>query len=473
MRYKYLFLILGVFTTFSCSYNTTKKSRNLEVMKDQKPNIIFIIADDLGYNDLGCYGQQLIKTPNIDNLASQGMQFTQCYSGSTVCAPARSVLMTGMHTGHTTVRGNFGKGGVVGLGGGEGRIPLKESDTTIAQLLQNAGYVTAMIGKWGLGEPNTSGEPNRKGFNEFYGFLNQRRAHSYYPEYIWKDTVKIELPGNQNGQKTAYTHDMFADSAIDFITRNKDTTFFLYLPFCLPHSDYELPDMGIYKVEDWRDDLKAYAAMISKLDNTVGRIIKTIEESGIDKNTILFFTSDNGATNITGEWEKFQSNDPLRGGKRDPYEGGIRVPMIVRFPDKVEAGQTNDQVWYFADIMPTFAEIAKVKPPKNIDGVSVLPTILGDNQDLSNRYLYWEFYRRSGWRAVRFGNWKAIQKGMNQETHQDIELYDLKQDIGETTNIADQHPEIVEKAIQMFKEAHTPSENFIWEHLMVQAEKVN
>jgi arylsulfatase A-like enzyme len=470
MKNKYLFLIPCVCSTFSGSYNPTEKNKNLEFTEDQKPNIIFIIADDLGYNDLGCYGQRLIKTPNIDSLALQGMQFTQCYSGSAVCAPARSVLMTGMHTGHTTVRGNFGKEGVIGLGGGEGRVPLKESDTTIAQVLQEAGYVTAMIGKWGLGEPNTSGEPSKKGFDEFYGFLNQRRAHTYYPEYIWKDTVKIELPGNKDGQKAKYTHDMFADYAMDFITRNKDTSFFLYLPFCLPHSDYEIPDNGIYEEEDWGDDLKAYAAMISKLDNTIGRIIITLKESGIDKNTIIFFTSDNGATNITDEWKIFHSNYPLRGEKRDPYEGGIRVPMIVRFPGKIKAGQTNDQTWYFADIMPTLAEIAKVSPPKNIDGISVLPTILGDKQDLSNRYLYWEFYKRSGWRAVRFGDWKAIQKGMNQEVHQDIELYDLKQDIGETTNIADQHPEIVKKAEEMFKEAHTPSESFMWEYLLEQAE---
>ncbi len=469
MKYKYFFFILGVFTIFSCSYKATEKNKNPETIEDQKPNIIFIIADDLGYNDLGCYGQQLIKTPNIDKLALQGMQFTQCYSGSAVCAPARSVLMTGMHTGHTTVRGNFGQGGVVGLGGGEGRVPLKENDTTIAQVLQKAGYVTAMIGKWGLGEPNTSGEPNKKGFDEFYGFLNQRRAHTYYPEYIWKDTVKIELPGNRNGQKAEYTHDMFADYAIDFITRNKDTTFFLYLPFCLPHSDYEVPDNGIYKEEDWGDDLKAYAAMISKLDNTIGRILFALKESGIDKNTIIFFTSDNGATNITDEWKIFHSNDPFRGGKRDPYEGGIRIPMIIRYPGKIEAGETNDLSWYFADIMPTMAEIAKVLPPKNIDGISVLPTILGDKQDLSNRYLYWEFYKRSGWRAVRFGNWKAIQKGMNQEIHQDIELYDLKHDIWETNNIADQHPEIVKRAAEMFNEAHTPSENFMWEYLLENA----
>ncbi len=456
MKLKYLLLLIAVCATISCSQNSGKSD-------SQKPNIIFIMADDLGYGDLGCYGQQLITTPNIDSLAIQGMKFTQCYSGSAVCAPARSVLMTGMHTGHTTVRGNFGKGGVIGLGGGEGRVPLKEEDVTIAQVLKKAGYKTAMVGKWGLGEPNTSGEPNRKGFDEFYGFLNQRRAHTYFPEYIWKDTVKVELPGNKNGQKMEYTHEMFADYAVDFIQRNKNNPFFLYLPFCIPHDDYEVPDNGIYDGEAWSKDLKAYASMIGRLDNTVGRILKTLKEMGIDNNTIVFFTSDNGATNISDEWKIFKSNAFLKDGKRNPYEGGIRVPMIVRYPEKVNAGQTNDAVWYFADVMPTLAEIANVSSPENIDGISIYPTIIGNKQDFGHRYLYWEFYEGNGWRAVRFGNWKAIQQGMKKEVHQDIELYDLSRDIGETNNIADQYPEIILKAEKMFEESHTPSQHYLWE----------
>jgi arylsulfatase A-like enzyme len=371
--------------------------------------------------------------------------------------------MTGMHTGHTTVRGNFGKGGVTGLGGGEGRVPLKEEDITIAQMLQKAGYKTAMVGKWGLGEPNTSGEPNKKGFDEFYGFLNQRRAHTYYPEYIWKNTEKVELPGNENGHKTVYTHDLFADYAVDFIKRNSSNPFFLYLPFCLPHDAYEVPGYGKYEDKVWSKDLKAYASMIERLDNTLEQIIETLKETGIDQNTIVFFTSDNGATNIAGEWKIFNSNAPLRGEKRDPFEGGIRVPMIVQYPEKVNAGQTNDLVWYFADVMPTLAEIAKISSPENIDGISVYPTILGNDQDLSQRYIYWEFYERKGWRAVRFGNWKAIQQGMKNEVPDNIELYDLSSDIGETNNIADQHPEIIKKAEKMFEEAHTPSVNYLWE----------
>ncbi|MFC2137801.1 arylsulfatase [Bacteroidota bacterium] len=463
MKKTYLILATCLYAAISCTQKSVEKKKSAEKSDNQKPNIIFIIADDLGYNDLGCYGQQIIKTPNIDTLAAQGLKFTQFYAGSAVSAPSRSVLMTGMHTGHTTIRGNFGIGGVTGIGGGEGRIPLKETDTTIAQVLQQAGYVTAMVGKWGLGEPKTSGAPYKKGFDEFYGFLNQRRAHTYYPEYIWKDTIRVELSGNINRQKIEYTHDKFAEYAIDFIKRNANNRFFLYLPFCIPHDEYEIPDFGIYKGEEWSDELKAYAAMVTRLDNTVGRILKSLQENDIDDNTYIFFTSDNGATTITGEWKMFESNAPLRGGKRDAYEGGIRVPMIVGYPNKIAPGQVNDEVWYFADVMPTLGEIAEAPVPKNIDGISVLPTILGKNQEINQRYLYWEFYERDGWRAVRFGNWKAIQNGMNNEIHQDIELYDLSKDIGEINNIADQHPEIIQKVEEMFKEAHVPSLNFMWD----------
>jgi len=470
MKRNYLLITTGVVTAFSCTQKSADKKKNSEESDNQKPNIIFIVADDLGYNDLGCYGHKIIKTPNINSLAAHGMRFTQCYSGATVCAPSRSVLMTGMHTGHTTVRGNFGIGGVTGLGGGEGRVPLKEQDTTIAQVLQKAGYVTAMVGKWGLGEPNTSGEPYKKGFDEFYGFLNQRRAHTYYPEYIWKDTVKIQLPGNIKGKQTEYTHDMYAEYTIDFIERNADRPFFLYLPFCLPHDKYEIPDAGIYEGKEWSDDLKTYAAMVSRLDKTVGMILNKIKEKGIDDNTYIFFTSDNGATTITGDWKMFESNAPFRGGKRDAYEGGIRVPMIVYHPEKIKPGQTNDLVWYFADVMPTLAELAGVSTPKNIDGISVLPTIHGKKQGTGPRYLYWEFYEREGWRAVRFDNWKAIQDKMHRGDDQEIELYNLSNDIGEKTNVADLHPDIIKKVKKIFTEAHDPSPNFVWDYMLEKAD---
>lgn len=432
----------------------------------EKPNIIFIMVDDMGYAEAGCYGQEIIETPNIDKLAAEGMRFTQCYSGSSVCAPARSVLMTGLHTGHTTVRGNAGLGGVVGLAGVHGRISLKEEDITIAELLQDAGYVTGMVGKWGLGEPNTTGIPNLKGFDEFYGFLNQRRAHTYYPEYIWEDTTRIELPGNRNGQKREYTHDMFADRALNFLERHSKDPFFLYVPFCIPHNDYEIPDNGIYEEKDWSDAEKAYASMITRMDKNVGRIMQSLKDLGIDDNTYVFFTSDNGVSDIANSWGLFNSGGVLRGTKRDPYEGGIRVPMIVRQPQKISAGQTNDLVWYFADVMPTLSEIANVPVPENIDGVSILPTLLGSEQDLTDRYLYWEFYELNGWRVTRFGDWKAVQHNMHSEFPDPIELYNLKDDVSEATDISLENPEIIKKVKLIFEKAHTPSEEFVWKYLL-------
>ncbi len=301
-RYTFL-LMLIVFFSISCSNKKEEAS---------KPNIIFIMADDMGYADAGCYGQELIKTPNIDLLAKEGRRFTQCYSGSSVCAPARSVLMTGMHNGHTRVRGNFGLGGVKGLAGNEGRVPLKAEDVTIAELMQQAGYTTGMVGKWGLGEPNTTGEPNSQGFDEFYGFLNQRRAHSYYPDFIWHNREKVKL-NNKDGKGTDYTHDLFADYSVDFIKRNQDKPFFLYIPLCIPHARYELPDNGIYNDKDWDEDAIAYAAMISRMDNSLGRIMSALKEAQIDEKTIVFFTSDNGPAEISNEWELFYDhNKPLR-----------------------------------------------------------------------------------------------------------------------------------------------------------------
>lgn len=447
---------LGI-AAFSFSGCVEAKSSNK--IKSVKPNIIFIMADDLGYADLGCYGQKEIQTPCIDRLAKEGMLFSQCYSGSSVCAPARSVLMTGQHTGHTTVRGNTGKGGVVGLGGAKGRVPLKKDDVTVAEVLKNAGYVTGMTGKWGLGEPNTAGEPNEQGFDEWFGFLNQRNAHNHYPPYIWRDKEKVMLEGNAGGKETEYTHDMFSNFAIDFIERHQKSPFFLYVPYCVPHSKFQVPDLGIYKDKPWDKDEKAYAAMVSRMDKDVGRIMDTLEKAGIGDNTFVFFCSDNGAAK---RWNAFDSCGPLRGIKRDPYEGGMRSPMVVRCPDHIQPGTVSDLVWYFADVMPTCAAIAGTKAPKNIDGVNILPTLKGKKQDLSKRYLYWEFYEKNGWQAVRFGDWKGIQQGHNKGKLQPVELYNLKDDIGETNDLAAKHPELVKKVKKIFKEAHVPSEHFLW-----------
>ena len=419
-----------------------------------KPNIIFIMADDLGYGDLGSYGQMVIQTPNLDWMAREGMRFTDCYAGSTVCAPSRSVLMTGKHTGHTTVRGNFGKFGVRGLGGGEGRVPLLAEDVTVAEVLKEAGYVTGMTGKWGLGEPNTSGHPNDQGFDEWFGYLNQRRAHSYYPEYIWKNKERYDLPGNRDGKKETYTHDLSTEFALDFIDRHADESFFLYLPYLVPHSRYEIPDTAPYTEKNWTDDEKVHAAMITRLDRDVGAIFSLLREKGLDENTIVFFCSDNGAAQ---RWEgRFDSSGVLKGRKRDMYEGGIRTPMIVRWPGRVAANTTSDLPWYFADALPTFAELADAQSPDGLDGVSIAPTLWSEQQDLSDRAMYWEFFERGFQQAARLGKWKAVRLALDQP----IELYDLSKDIGETNNVAAQHPEVAKRMESIMKTSRTPSENW-------------
>ncbi len=430
------FLVMSALAGFTTI--VTNQAKGEAGDKTQRPNIVFIMADDLGYADVGCYGQKHIKTPNIDRLAKEGLRFTQCYTGSPVCAPSRSVLMTGKHTGHTTVRGNFGIGGVLGLGGKEGRVPLHAEDVTVAEVLKQAGYVTGMTGKWGLGEPNTTGEPNSQGWDEWFGFLNQRRAHTYYPTFIWKNREKIDLPGNLDGKQGQYTHDMFTDFALDYIRRNYKKPFFLYVPYCIPHSALEVPSLEPYADMPWEKDEITYAAMVTRMDGDIGRIMALIKNLDIDENTIVFFCSDNGAAE---RWEQFDSSGPLRGKKRDLYEGGIRTPMIARWPDTIQPDTTSDQPWYFADVLPTLADLAGAKKPKGIDGISVLPTLMGKKQNLKDRYFYWEFFEGGFVQAVRWRDWKAVWPTPGKP----LELYDLSNDVGETTDVAAQNPRIVQK----------------------------
>jgi arylsulfatase A-like enzyme len=422
-----------------------------EETSESRPNIIYIMADDLGYGDLGSYGQQWIQTPNIDRLAAEGMRFTQCYTGSTVCAPSRSVLMTGLHTGHTTVRGNFGKTGVVGLGGGQGRVPLRDEDVTVAEVLKQTGYVTGMTGKWGLGEPNTTGHPNRQGFDEFFGFLNQRRAHHYFVDYLWHNEEKVILEGNLDGKREQYAHDLFTEFALDFIRDHQDTTFFLYIPYTVPHAEYEIPDTTPYTDRNWEWKEKVHAAMITRMDRDIGRIMQSLRDFGIDERTIVFFCSDNGAAE---RWEgRFDSSGPLRGRKRDMYEGGIRTPMIVRYPGKTPAGQTSDMPWYFADVLPTLADLVGTPAPDNLDGISVKPALFGEEQSMTDRYFYWEFHERGYQQAVRWNDWKAIRPAPDQP----LQLYNLAADPGESDNVADKYPEMIQQMEDYLKTARTPS----------------
>jgi arylsulfatase A-like enzyme len=424
-----------------------------------RPNLIFILADDLGYGDLGCYGQTRIKTPQLDQMAREGTRFTQCYAGDTVCAPSRSCLMTGQHTGHTRVRGNE-------------LYPLRPEDQTIAQLLHDAGYHTGLVGKWGLGEPDTTGAPTRKGFDEFLGYTNQRHAHNSYPSYLWRNAQKLPLPNevpNEDkegagvaSKRVVYSQDLFLSEALAFLERNARQPFFLYLACTLPHANneakdhgMEVPDASLYAKENWPAQEKNKAALISRLDADVGKVLDKLKQLSLDTNTIVFFASDNGPHKEGGvDPEFFHSSGPFRGIKRDLYEGGIRVPMIVRWPGHVLPGRLSDQVWAFWDFLPTAAELARVPLPKQIDGISMVPTLLGRPQFKQHRFFYWEFHEGGSKQAVRMDSWKAVRLAPGAP----LELYDLKQDPGETRDVALKHPRVVAKIERFLKSARTPSE---------------
>jgi len=420
----------------------------------EKPNLIYIMVDDLGYGDLGCYGQRRIKTPSIDRLAAEGLRFTDHYAGSTVCAPSRCVLMTGKHTGHARIRSN-----TPGL--------MADEDVTVAEVLRGVGYRTGVIGKWGIGHPPPPGDPARNGFDYFYGYLDMWHAHNFYPEFLFRNGDKVPLAGNRvpsapaNGsgvavERAQYTHDLFAAEALQFVERNRDRPFFLYLALNIPHANneagrrgMEVPDYGRYADLDWPEPQKGHAAMITRMDADVGRLIAKLAELGLEENTLVLFTSDNGPHREGGADPDFNnSNGPLRGIKRDLYEGGIRVPLIARWPGKVAPGTTTDHASAFWDFLPTACELAGAESPKGIDGISYLPTLLGDaSRQKQHDHLYWEFQNKQ---AVRQANWKAVRLNPSSK----IELYDLDNDLGETTNIAADNPTIVERMTRLIEAAH-------------------
>ena len=429
----------------------------IDIQKSKKPNIIYILADDMGVKDLGCYGQQLIKTPNIDKMASEGILFTQHYAGSTVCAPSRGTLMTGMHTGRGYVKGNFAMES-------EGNLPLPEKTVTVAELLKSAGYKTGVMGKWGLGGPNDHGHPNNQGFDYSYCYLDQRLAHEYYPDHLWNNYEKVIL----NNQ---YSHDIFAEEALQFINGNKENPFFLYLPFTIPHGKFQIPDDSPYSNESWTTNQKNYAAMISRMDRDIGRIFSLLDSLNLDENTIVFFASDNGG--VKGMSDFFGSNKPFRGYKTDLYEGGIRAPLIARWPGKIIQNSETDHISAFWDMMPTFCEIAGISSPNNIDGISFLPTLLNQTQE-DHEALVWEYFHYNyGWKpgsenprnyilsqAVRMGDWKGVRNNMKDNQNLTIELFDLSKDIGEQNNVAEQFPEVVIEILQIMENEHVDSEYF-------------
>ncbi len=437
----------------------------------RKPNIIFILVDDLGYGDLGCYGQARIKTPNLDRMAAEGMRFTQHYAGSTVCAPSRCVLMTGYHTGHSYVRGNSETKPM-------GQLPLPAGTVTLPKLLKQAGYTTGLIGKWGLGGPGSTGIPRKQGFDYFYGYLCQRHAHNYYPEFLFRNEERVPLTGNTLGdrwkkrsdgagvavKRGQYSHDLFAQEALDFIDRTKDRPFFLYLAMTTPHANneagkkgMEVPSLEPYGETDWPAPQKGHAAMITRMDRDIGRLFAKLKALGIDENTIVFFSSDNGPHAEGGATPAFfKSAGPLRGHKRDLYEGGIRVPMIARWPGKIKAASVSDHISAFWDVMPTCAELAGAGAPKGIDGISMLPALLGRHeQQKKHDYLYWEFGPRQT-QAVRWDDWKAVRFVKDGR----VELYNLKNDLGETRNVAAQYTGVLGRMKLIMAMARRPSERF-------------
>jgi arylsulfatase A-like enzyme len=406
---------------------------------EAKPNVVFILADDLGYGDLGCYGQKLIQTPDIDRLAAEGMKFTQAYAGETVCAPSRATLMTGQHNGHTYIRGNK-------LIPPEGQVPMPADTFTVAHLMKRSGYTTGLIGKWGLGKPDSASVPIKMGFDYFFGYNCQTKAHEYYPEYLWRNADKVMLQGK------AYSHDLMADDALAFVRKNKDHPFFLYLAFTIPHAKLQVPDLGPYANESWPDNLKKLAAMITRMDRDVGRLMALLKELNLDERTLVIFTSDNGAAYRDA---LFHHSGPLRGYKTDLYEGGIRTPAIARWPGRIKPGVVSDQVWAFWDFLPTMAELTGQPAPAGLDGVSILPTLL-QGKPVEHPPLYWEFHQRGFEQAARIGDWKAVRHGLKKP----IELYDLKTDLGEAHDVAAQRPDVVKRFEEYLKTARVDSE--IW-----------
>jgi arylsulfatase A-like enzyme len=432
----------------------------------ERPNIVFILADDLGYGDLGCYGQKNFATPNIDRLAAEGMRFTQHYAGSTVCAPSRACLLTGLHTGHGTQRAN-------------GKVGLRPDpdDLIVARLLKDAGYRTALIGKSPFIQDDQGRLPNAKGFDHFFGYSSHGAAHRYYPEFLWRNGQRVEFPHNTGKEGVSYSTDVILADALKYLDANAAGPFFLHICFQTPHADLNVPDkwrkpfVGKFAEKPFNSDRHyraeshpkaTFAGMMTSLDHAVGQVLAKLDELEIADDTIVFFSSDNGAMS-EGGWsrEYFNSSGPLRGGKRDLYEGGVRVPLLVRRPGHIAAGATSDHISAFWDFLPTACDLAGVETPQGVDGVSYVPTLEGRPADQPRHdYLYWEFHEQGGKQAVRQGDWKAVRREVHQSPDRPLELYDLAADVGETTDVAAKHPEVVARLKALMREAHVDAPEF-------------
>ncbi|MBI5774290.1 MAG: arylsulfatase [Verrucomicrobia bacterium] len=424
----------------------------------EKPNIIFVLSDDLAQGDVGCYGQKLIQTPNLDRMAREGTRYTQAYCGTTVCAPSRTSLMTGLHMGHSPVRANREIGA-------EGQLPLPAGTFTVAQLLKSAGYATACVGKWGMGMFDTTGSPLKLGFDHFFGYNCQRHAHSYFPKYLYNDDQRFELPGNDGntkveGKGAIYAQDLISAETLKFIRANRDRPFFLYHSITLPHGTFQINDQGIYKDKPWTEQQKNYAAMVTRLDSDVGRILALLKELKLDDRTLVMIAGDNGSSfNPTSELGRHfqQAANGMRGFKRELYEGGLRQAALARWPGVVPAGRVSDEPWAFWDFLPTCAELTGAKIPASVrtDGLSLVSFLKGGPAP-KREYFYWELHESASLQALRWGDWKAVRNGPSKP----IEIYDLKTDAAESKNLAAEKPDLVAKAEALMKFARVDDTNF-------------
>lgn len=466
----YILLLSGL---WSC--NTTD-SKPVSQAGQRPANIIYIMADDLGIGDIGSFGQSIIRTPNIDRLANTGIKFTDHYAGTSVCAPSRCVLMTGIDMGRAVIRGNM-------QWEPHGQMPLPDSSLTVAEALKEAGYVTGMFGKWGLGISGTEGDPNRQGWDEFYGYTDQVLAHNYYPEYLVNNGKRIPLNntvkyldstawhggyGSYSTGQSVYSNDLFTQKALSFIEAHRDTSFLLYLPYTIPHdngeapvgSRQEVPDLKRFEDMDWPSERKGYAAMVERLDDYVGQITQLIDSLGLSENTLIVFTSDNGPMQeYRGFPAFFDSNGPYRGGKRDVTEGGLRMPFVARWTGTIAPGTVTNPPSAFHDFLPTACDIAGAKTPEGLTGQSYLPVLKGQEQ-APPEYLYFAFYEQGKKQAIRKGQWKALRNDVFDQTDAPWESYNLNEDPGETNNLAAAHPEVVKELAKLAKEAHHTDANW-------------
>ena len=470
--------LLVLFLLVLLPMHSCNRGSAVEKQEPLRPNIIYILADDLGWGDLGFLGQEHFSTPNIDRMAKEGMFLSEHYSGSTVCAPSRAVLFTGLHTGHAPIRGNKGMNG--------GGYPISDSIPMMSEMFKEQGYVTGAFGKWGMGYPGSEGSPERRGFDEWYGYNSQSLAHNYYPEFLWHNDQKVIMEENADRGTGQYSFDLIHQQAMNFLEANRDTSFFIYLPYTIPHAELLVPDdsifmsfIGKYQESPYQgiDDgpryrkggygsqeypRAAFAAMVTRLDLAVGDVLEKLEEYGIADHTLVIFTSDNG-THLEGgaDPDFFDSNGPFRGYKRDLYEGGIHAPTIAWWPGTVAQNAVSEHVSAFWDMYPTFAELAGGQVPDGIDGISMVPTLLGKKDQIAHDYLYWEFHERGGRIALRQGAWKAVRYDVKDDPDSQVELYNLDVDPGETNNVVEQYPEIEQRMDSILRSART--KHPVWE----------